>query len=93
MIISSCKYEKRQKKVDLLCLLMKVYNTFNEIFLPNIEPDIDQDLRLIARNIMHGRTLNIMGIQNAWKNIKYHGDSVTKVQNIRTLQEISFTNK
>ena len=51
MIISSYKHKKRQgrkkrkRERDLISLLLEVYNIFNEIFLPNTEPEADQVLK------------------------------------------------
>ena len=75
---------RKAKKVDLICLLVEIYNTFNETFLPNIESETDQALSFNYQKYKE------------WKNIKHHGDSSTKVQNIRTPQEkwpVSLTNK
>ena len=81
MIISSYKHKKRQgrkkrkRERDLISLLLEVYNIFNEIFLPNTEPEADQVLKFNYQKYKE------------WKEIKHHGDSSTKFQNIRTLQE------
>lgn len=56
--------KKKKRERDLISLLLKVYNIFNEIFLPNTEPEADQVLKIqLPKKYKNEKKLNIVEIQ------------------------------